>query len=64
MIPPLAIADSAAFSAGQQLENRRIGELLRYRRSLIRDSALPRKTQVLLIKEIETIMRGIEQAGS
>lgn len=63
MITPTAFADSAAFSAGQQYENRRIGEILRHRRSLVSNSALPKATQVILINEIEATMRAIDEAG-
>lgn len=63
MIPPLVFTDSAAFTAGQQHERRRIGEVLRYRRAFIRNSHLDDDTKVTLIDEIEATMRAIEEAA-
>lgn len=64
MITPIAFADSVAFSAGQEYENRRIGEILRNRLSLVRSSHLPPRTRTILLDEIEATIRAIEQSGS
>lgn len=63
MTTPTAFVDSVAFTAGQQHMARRIGEILRFRRTLVRNSALPKATQVILVNEIEATIRAIEEAA-
>lgn len=60
MITPLALVDSAAFTFGQQHERRRIGELLRTRRSIL--VALPGPRQRSAIAEPDRMIAAIDEA--
>lgn len=61
MITPTAFVDSVAFTAGQQHENRRIGELLRARRSIL--MALPGPRQSGVIAELDRMIAAIDEAS-
>ena len=62
MITATAFADSTAFRAGQEHMQRRVGELLRYRRQLITSLPMSRLNRVdnALMAEIDVIIRAID----
>lgn len=60
----LELRDSVAWSAGQQYERRRIGELLRQRvrdLSILAEAGLPARTVKTLTAEVQLLITAIEK---